>query len=171
MEMLKESPGAKAQSTRPSNNKIAPSDPVHKSPNTSSVMSTTDSAHVATAKNLSLRLSYTSTDLLEDQDTSMMGFKMSTSVQAKWDRPVPEYLKWTKMERFFHVCKCFPMHWMWHNLYCAPMIVAALIPVFIVSEHAQTMVRVRSRGSKSLRTWLEGACARARLSGLCRACL
>jgi hypothetical protein len=79
---------------------------------------------------------------LEAVDPDKMGLAMSDEMQAKWDAPNPDYLKWSKGARFWLVCKRFPMHFLLQNLHCVPLIVVSLIPVFYGGAFMRTLIRV-----------------------------
>jgi hypothetical protein len=74
-------------------------------------------------------------------DPDKTGFTLSAADQVKWDAPQPEYLKWSKRDKFWVVCKRFPVHWLKHNLMCVPLIVVSFVPVLFSGLQSREMIR------------------------------
>jgi len=86
------------------------------------------------------RPSWLDIDNLDDGDMSKMGYVMDKETQAKWDAPPPNYLNKTVAEKLWLVTVRFPHHWVKHNLYCLPLVVASLVPLVVGMWHSRMLI-------------------------------
>jgi hypothetical protein len=69
-----------------------------------------------------------------------MGFTMAPDVLAKWEAPLPTYLNQSTWSKFLVVAKEFPMHWVVHNMYCLPLVLASIVPVLVAGLVSRTLI-------------------------------
>jgi len=59
---------------------------------------------------------------------------------AKWEAPLPTYLNQSTWSKFLVVAKEFPMHWVVHNMYCLPLVLASIVPVLVAGLVSRTLI-------------------------------